>query len=128
MIVLGGAHQLVEQCAIHVVLNLDLVEGGDLLFELRISLIDALDDGRERPGGKGEGEDAYDHHEHAEQDDDHAHDGHRGAHPDFGRNALRRGTRGSTCGTNKTPSQTHQPTRRSGQSLRQARCFLPQLR
>ena len=65
MIVLDGAHQLVEQCAIHVVLNLDLVEGGDLLFELRISLIDALDDGRERPGGKGEGEDADDHHEHA---------------------------------------------------------------
>jgi len=45
MIVLDGAHQFVEECAIDVVLDLDLVEGGYLLFELRISLVDALDDG-----------------------------------------------------------------------------------
>ena len=66
MIVLDGAHQFVEECAIDVVLDLDLVEGGYLLFELRISLVDALDDGREGAGGEGEGEDADEHHEHAE--------------------------------------------------------------
>ena len=49
MIVVDGAHQLVEQLAIHAVLDLDVVKGGDLLFELRISLVDALDDSRESP-------------------------------------------------------------------------------
>ena len=66
MIVLDGAHELVEQRAVHVVLGLDLVERGDLLFKLRVSLVDALDDGREGPSGEGEGEDAHEHHEHAE--------------------------------------------------------------
>ena len=66
MVVLDGADQLVEQRAVHVVLGLDLVERGDLLFKLRVSLVDALDDGREGPGGEGEGEDAHEHHEHAE--------------------------------------------------------------
>jgi hypothetical protein len=34
MIVVDGAHQLVEECAIDIVLDLDLVKGGDLLFKL----------------------------------------------------------------------------------------------
>ena len=66
MIVVDGAHQLVEQLAIHAVLDLDVVKGGDLLFELRISLVDALDDSRESPSWIGEGKDAHEHHQYAE--------------------------------------------------------------
>ena len=66
MIVVDGAHQLVEECAIDIVLDLNLVKGGDLLLELWISLVDALDDGWESPRGVGEGEDANEHHKYAE--------------------------------------------------------------
>lgn len=62
MIVVDGAHQLVEECAIDIIVDLYLVKGGDLLFELRISLVDALDDGREGARGVGKGEDSNEHH------------------------------------------------------------------
>ena len=49
-------------CPIQVVLSLDLVQGGDLLFELRVSFVYALDYDQESPRSIREEEDTNEHH------------------------------------------------------------------